>query len=270
MRISIVTTWMENGDINIYLKKYPGAPRQNLASDVGNGLLYLHEMGIIHGDLKGVVAWTSQSAGASKGGSVRWQAPELFDIGTIDDNDEEVEEAVKNTFASDIYALGCVLYEVRVSNTDLFASLTEDKIFTGDVPFASIKRDNTVMLRVKAGARPASPPLSSSSWVEWGLTKETWACMEDCWNGQPSERPTASTVAQRLAAQVPEDTRQRPDIGVPSPTEFRRRMSEHIKIITIADLNRMLGIAGPPPAYSATNHLQTKDSEVRVSLNRTT
>ncbi|KAG6851417.1 hypothetical protein C0991_009316 [Blastosporella zonata] len=129
---------MENGDISVYLKKNPGAPRRRLADDVGKGLSYLHEKGIIHGDLKGpnilinaagrarladfgissisdsqVIAWTTQSTSASKGGSVRWQAPELFAVGTVEDDDEEVEEAVNNTAASDVYAMGCVFFEVR-------------------------------------------------------------------------------------------------------------------------------------------------------------
>ncbi|KAG6905130.1 hypothetical protein DXG01_004669, partial [Tephrocybe rancida] len=131
------TLWMENGDINVYLKKNPVAPRQTLAVNVGNGLTYLHENGIIHGDLKGpnilvddvgracladfgissisdlqIVAWTTQSSGTVKGGSTRWQAPELFAIGDSDMADEEAEAAVKNTMASDVYALGCVFFEV--------------------------------------------------------------------------------------------------------------------------------------------------------------
>lgn len=46
----------------------------------------------------------SHSSAASKGGSVRWQAPELFDV--------EEDILVHNSKASDVYALSCVFYEV--------------------------------------------------------------------------------------------------------------------------------------------------------------
>ncbi|KAG6904951.1 hypothetical protein DXG01_005983 [Tephrocybe rancida] len=253
---------MENGDINVYLKKNPVAPRQTLAVNVGNGLMYLHENGIIHGDLKGpnilvddvgracladfgilsisdsqIVAWTTQSSGTVKDGSTRWQAPELFAIGDSDMADEEVEAAVKNTMASDVYALGCLFFE----------------IFTGDIPFAAITWDNTVILRVMSGACPACPPSSSPSWTEWGLTQDIWACIEDCWKGQPSERPPAAAVVRRLAVGITmADTRQGPDTDMLLPDEFRHQMSESLEIITVEDLTRILDI-----------HLELMDQDVK-------
>jgi hypothetical protein len=51
----------------------------------------------------GVAYWTSHSVG-SKGGTTRWQAPEL--------NDPENDHSVPNTKESDVYAWSCVCYEV--------------------------------------------------------------------------------------------------------------------------------------------------------------
>ncbi|KAG6806834.1 hypothetical protein H0H92_009900 [Tricholoma furcatifolium] len=148
-RISIVSPWMENGNIRTYLQNKPATLRLPLALDVASGLSYLHEDGIIHGDLKGlnvliddagrarladfglsgiadskIPAWTSQSSGASRGGTVAWKAPELFDPHSV--------ENAKNTKESDVYAWGCVAYE----------------IFTGDIP------PDNVLLAPRRTARP--------------------------------------------------------------------------------------------------------------------
>ncbi|KAG6888776.1 hypothetical protein C0995_006105 [Termitomyces sp. Mi166 len=129
-RVSFVAPWMENGDINEYLKRNQTSNRVVLTYDVAQGLEFLHENGIIHGDLKGpnilvnkagrahladfgiasisdkeILAWTSLSTTGSKGGTVRWQALELFD--------PESDEEIRNTKASDIWAWACVAYEVR-------------------------------------------------------------------------------------------------------------------------------------------------------------
>ncbi|KAG6913304.1 hypothetical protein DXG01_007874, partial [Tephrocybe rancida] len=80
------------------------------------------------------------------------------------------------------------------------------------------------------------------SWMEWGLTDDIWACIEDCWKGQPTERPPAAAVVQRLAESITTaDTRQGPHTDMLLPDEFRRRMSESFEIITVEDLNRILG-----------------------------
>jgi serine/threonine protein kinase len=54
-----------------------------------------------------ILKWTSQSSAASKGGTIRWQAPELFGTDT--------DELVHNSKPSDIYALACILYEVSIT-----------------------------------------------------------------------------------------------------------------------------------------------------------
>ncbi|KAG5352829.1 hypothetical protein C0989_000280 [Termitomyces sp. Mn162] len=198
-RPSIVAPWMENGNITRYLKDNPEAPRLPLAVGVARGLSYLHDKGVIHGDLKGsnvlvddegiarvadfgissisdpqILNLTSYSGPASKGGTIRWQAPELFDM--------QNDTIVHNSKASDVYAWAYVCYEV----------------FTGSIPLDHLHNDVTVLYQVKMGARPGRPPSSSKSWSSWGLTEDIWLIMEDCWKANPTDRPTIDSVLSRL------------------------------------------------------------------------
>ncbi|KAG6830263.1 hypothetical protein H0H87_008653 [Tephrocybe sp. NHM501043] len=234
-RISLVAPWMENGDISEYLRRHQTSKRVVLAYDVARGLEFLHENGIIHGDLKGVrnvaiffvkpnilvnelgracladfglssisdkeiLAWTSYSSAASKGGTVRWQAPELFD--------PEGDEEKRNTEASDMYAWACVAYE----------------IFAGQVPFAHLTREATIIKQVTNGEQPARPSKESSSWSVWGLTEGIWSLMKACWGPQPEARPSVRRVINYLAVILPPSLRSNASVSSLSPGEFRELM----------------------------------------------
>jgi len=140
---------------------------------------------------------------------MRWQAPELFDL----DNDE----VVQNSEASDMYAWSCVCYE----------------IYTGSVPFAHLSRESAVLLQVKAGRRPPRPPLSSRSWSSWGLTEHMWSLMQDCWNGEPAERPGVQQVLAHLASELPQDRRPVNIAEVFSPAWFREKMRAPLDVRSI-------------------------------------
>ncbi|KAG6889436.1 hypothetical protein C0995_001204 [Termitomyces sp. Mi166 len=249
-QVCIVLPWMDNGDLTTYLNNNLGAPRKRLAADVANGLCYLHQKEIIHGDMKspnvlidhvgralltdfgissvasgsGIAAWTSQSSVASKGGTVRWQAPELFSVA----DDKEV----KNTFASDVYSYGCVCFQ-------------ECKIFTGDFPFAHIQRDATIIALVQqSDVRPQRPQAESPPWNEWGLTEEIWSLIEHCWKKDPSQRPTATEMSEHFTRLSADDTLPTwlppQTIGTLWPAGFRRQLSKPLTMETIEAINRTL------------------------------
>ncbi|KAG6811012.1 hypothetical protein H0H92_009353 [Tricholoma furcatifolium] len=224
-RISLVAPWMENGTIGDYLKRHTAENRVVLAYDVAQGLKFLHKNGIIHGDLKGknvlvdesgracvadfglssisdkeILAWTSVSSTSSKGGTLRYQAPELLDI--------ENGEQRCNTTASDIYAWACVAYE----------------IFAGEIPFAHLTRELVIMKHVATGGQPTRPPASGLSWSVWGLTEDIWTLMQTCWNLQPEARPSVEVIINCLASSTPLDQKRKGSRDSLSPGEFRRML----------------------------------------------
>ncbi|KAG6915486.1 hypothetical protein DXG01_011286 [Tephrocybe rancida] len=239
-RPCVVAPWMENGHIGEYLKKCPDAPRARLALDVGSGLMYLHNNDIVHGDLKssnvlvddagrarladfGIssvldvnLQWTTQHTYGSEGGSLRWRAPEVLEArgGAL----------VKNSKESDIYAWGCVAWE----------------IFTGQYPFPEIEL-YVVRHHILTGASQTRPDPSHRAWSDFGLTEEIWECMKQCWEWKPSARPFARTIVQRLNATFTTvDPRPSSEADTLSPSEFRRKMNEGFNMITTEVLNRII------------------------------
>ncbi|KAG6811002.1 hypothetical protein H0H92_009379, partial [Tricholoma furcatifolium] len=235
------------------------------ALDVASGLSYLHEDGIIHGDLKGmnvlidgagrarladfgisgiadskIPAWTSQSSGASRGGTVAWQAPELLDP----DNDEDA----KNTKESDVYAWGCVAYE----------------IFIGEIPFAGIK-DARVISIVQSGKHPTRPSSYSKAWTDWGLTNGIWLLMEETWNRLPGKRPPCTKIVERLKTILPRDTRPMLKTGMLSPQAFRQRMNVLPRMLTVERLNIILNDGSDVDDNAADVKKQPASSVVSLS-----
>ncbi|KAG5637383.1 hypothetical protein H0H81_004760 [Sphagnurus paluster] len=146
-----------------------------------------------------ILAWTSQSSMSSKGGSVRWQAPELFSV--------KNDDLIRNTTASDVYAWGCVCYE----------------IFTGQLPFEAYG-DAGVIYRVMMGEQPARPAESSPAWKMWGLTEKIWLLMEKCWAKNRDERPTTEQLLQRLIPWLSTDKRPTSSGDFLPPASFRAKM----------------------------------------------
>ncbi|KAG6906947.1 hypothetical protein DXG01_011207, partial [Tephrocybe rancida] len=150
-----------------------------------------------------IAVFTSHSSAASKGGSARWQAPELFDPESVEDP--------HNTIESDIYAYSCVLYE----------------IFVAKPPLYQYSRDTTVSFKVMNGERPTRPDDGSRSWEEWGLTENIWSLMTLCWLPGPKERPTVEHTIQQLTPEVRQDPRPERRNTL-APARFREMTREGI------------------------------------------
>ncbi|KAK7043670.1 Rho guanine nucleotide exchange factor [Paramarasmius palmivorus] len=153
-RLCLISPWMESGNLIQFLERMPRSDvdHRRLVWDVANGVKYLHQMKIIHADLKGVNILITKSGRATvgdfglsyvadgeilrmtsssalSGGTTRWLAPELLGSG------------LRPSYKSDIYAFGLVCYE----------------IYTGLRPFDHLRYDAAVVLPVLQGTRPSRP-----------------------------------------------------------------------------------------------------------------
>ncbi|EKM76726.1 hypothetical protein AGABI1DRAFT_12623, partial [Agaricus bisporus var. burnettii JB137-S8] len=190
-RICLLSPWMENGNIVDYLKEEPRVPRRPFLHDIASGLQYLHNGNIVHGDLKGANVLVDQYSrarltdfGLSKiltdgtlgftnttklasGRTTSWASPELL------------EDNARPTTESDIWAFGCVCYEV----------------LTGLSPFQGCT-EYQVVRKLIGGYLPAQ---SSDARLDPSddINQKIWQLMEQCWSSKPVQRPKCRGILQK-------------------------------------------------------------------------
>ncbi|KAF9780864.1 kinase-like domain-containing protein [Thelephora terrestris] len=189
-RFAMVSEWMPNGNIKEYVKGHESVNRFELLVGITEGLIYMHERGMIHGDLKGAnilidgngrarladfgllaivsdPATIISSAAFSGAGTHRWMSPELLDPERF-----QLKHS-RPTKLSDCYALGMVVYEV----------------LSGKVPLYH-RGHYVVVTWILDGERPERPQGAEGSW----FNDKLWSVLERCWKATASDRPRAAEV----------------------------------------------------------------------------
>ncbi|KAJ1305299.1 hypothetical protein OPQ81_000323 [Rhizoctonia solani] len=188
-RLAMVAPWVEYGSLLAYIGANPTADRCNLCMQVADGLAYMHNLGIAHGDIKGdnIVISKDGTAKITDFGcatmkrefpvaftatdslhySVRWAAPELF-----------LDDGAAN-FETDVYALGMTILEA----------------LTGNIPHKD-RPDMAVIHAVLVRQLHPARPLEQIPQSPKG--DELWGLLERCWSYEPKNRPKASDVRDSL------------------------------------------------------------------------
>lgn len=183
-----VSPYMKNGSLVMYLKGLPSLDQANplrMICEVANGMKYLHEKGVLHGDLKAanvlvdddircVISDFGQSELKSEvsrisavpfpHGTLRWQAPELM------------TGQSKLTQEMDVYAFAISCIEI----------LTK-----GDLPWPHMDDDSVRYFSLKENLRPEIP-------AAYPWSKALALVISACWHRSPTSRPPFSRIVSEL------------------------------------------------------------------------
>ncbi|KAG0701049.1 kinase-like domain-containing protein [Suillus ampliporus] len=126
---AFVSSWMPKGSLDSYLKQQTTLStfrKLDMSQQMASGLKYLHEKGIVHGDLTptnvlinsddklcladfGLSMILAESGNPTfnscHGGNVRWMAPEMIAL-------PEQGDPTKPTMPADVYSFGCIILQV--------------------------------------------------------------------------------------------------------------------------------------------------------------
>lgn len=187
---ALILAYHEKGSIikNIQKRNPPALKRMQWVFEVAEGLAYLHDKGVHHGDLRGANIFldandhaviadysiahyfaNSDFTSAKSVGNVRWMAPEIVTLPPKPDI---------LPYETDVYSLAMVMVE----------------IFSGQPPYYD-KSDTAVIFSIAKYEMPKLPEEITSNTVLHKL-------FNDCTKRDPFERPKAKGASETLKTLV--------------------------------------------------------------------
>ncbi|CAE6510983.1 unnamed protein product [Rhizoctonia solani] len=209
-QIAMISSWMDNKHLNWFLSQHPEFDCCILSTQISDGVTYLHSMGIVHGDIKGLNILVDQhyqpkladfgSALLGEYSSLRFtgstRKPELtlrwavLNLAFAEAPFTEMEHSLQApeliadetgpSKPGDVYALGITILE----------------IFTRSVPFADVKRDISLCYIVVVQKKyPTRPDMLHSDSIK---ANRLWSLLVECWAYEPQDRLLASEVYNEM------------------------------------------------------------------------
>ncbi|KXN82813.1 Serine/threonine-protein kinase HT1 [Leucoagaricus sp. SymC.cos] len=197
----LVSPFMKNGNLRDCTARLPQKSRLPLIFDVINGLHYLHDLGVVHGDLKGENVLLSDegrglitdfgtshinTATAATGSlsltTLRFSAPE-----TVLGNRNPTKKF-------DIWSLGCLLYEILSRKPPYYQYKSEVQIIAA-------------LTRKEMPKRPGSIDDNDAEKDEYGwdddieedydaIDDQMWSLIVKCCASEPEARPDIASVQE--------------------------------------------------------------------------
>jgi serine/threonine protein kinase len=173
----IISQYYSNGDVNEFLGNNPGTDRAKLMFECALGMQYLHERGLVHGNLKPtniLIADNGQVCIADYG------MIEIEPSGNARSYQYFSPEAWKGVISkpSDVFAFAMSSYEV----------------FMAMPPWGVLPNKNIHQLVVRENDRPDRLDLDFER--KRGLTDQIWKIMQAAWQKDANSRPTFAQIIQ--------------------------------------------------------------------------
>ncbi|TCD64424.1 hypothetical protein EIP91_004105 [Steccherinum ochraceum] len=212
-RVALVSKWERRGNVLSAIKSLDVPTLESLrcqwVMEMADGLEYLHNYDIVHGDVRGtnvlidedwhvrltdfglaVLADSSTPTNGAVAGLIpfAWAAPELVD-----------ETCKRPTFACDVFSFGRTCVE----------------IYTGESPFGTHLSQMQIFKKLACGEQPPRPTrvatdhrtshrTPSEDDKSDDVPNALWALLLHCWDRDPSKRPSMKSVALQ-AAEIDDD-----------------------------------------------------------------
>ncbi|KAG8881629.1 hypothetical protein FRB97_009318 [Tulasnella sp. 331] len=170
---SLVTPFLENGNVMQYLASHAEILPLNIAAEVASGLEYLHSMNVIHGRLRPENILISPDGQACIGDCG------LYNFSATPASPSYLSpEAWKGKVSkpSDVFAFAMITYEM----------------YTMGPPWGILSESQIYHLVVREGERPDRP----GSDAPYHLTDSEWSIIKASWNADADSRPTSAQIAQ--------------------------------------------------------------------------
>jgi len=202
----LVSKWVLRYDFLKYVGNHPESKRQK-AQEIASGLQYLHEKGVVHGDLKAdnVVVSDQLKAQITDFGiaqivdvrgfttvterNIRYTAPELMPEASDKLDSEASVTTIPPTKRSDIFSLGILFLQL------FHWQRNESRLGQKGMPYNHVAfkpfLDVRLMVRIQGGERSRRERYSYIEDRHWNLICK-------CWASHPDERPTIVEVQNTL------------------------------------------------------------------------
>ncbi|KXN89682.1 Mitogen-activated protein kinase kinase kinase 5 [Leucoagaricus sp. SymC.cos] len=236
----LVSPFMKSGNLKNYAARLPQKSRLPLISDVVNGLQYLHDLGVVHGDLKGEnvlisdegrglitdfgtshINTASAATGSLSSTTLRFSAPE-----TVLGNKKPTKEF-------DIWSLGCLFYA----------------ILSRKPPFYQYQLEVQIIAALTRKEVPKRPGFSDEDDAEkdefdWdddikqdydAIDDQAWSLVVKCCAPEPEDRPDIARIRELVVDLKIHDDRPVPK-DVPGAGIMKSRVEPKINLNRVEEL----------------------------------